>query len=68
MMKIKDNINKAIDVFLDKFRLSLRSKLVIIFLIVKVIPLVLLTFIAWNQIKFLGNTLKVIAVEDSTEA
>jgi signal transduction histidine kinase/CheY-like chemotaxis protein/HAMP domain-containing protein len=47
---------------------GMRTKLIIIFLIVKVIPLILLMAIAWYQFITLGNVLRDIAVEDSTAA
>ncbi|MDR2175345.1 MAG: HAMP domain-containing protein, partial [Synergistaceae bacterium] len=45
--------------------LEMRDKLVLIFLLVKIIPLVVLSVIAWRQFTILGSTLKKIAVEDS---
>ena len=45
---------------------SMQTKLIVIFLLVKVIPLVLLTLIAWHQFMILGNALREIAVTDST--
>lgn len=44
---------------------SMQTKLVVIFLVVKVIPLFILTYIAWSQFMVLGRTLREIAVEDS---
>ncbi len=46
----------------------MRSKLIMIFLMAKVIPLILLTIIAWQQIVTLGNVLREIAVTDSSKA
>ena len=54
--------------FLNKFNLKLQTKLVSIFLVVKVIPLILITIFAWNQIVSLSNLLRKIAVEDSSTA
>jgi signal transduction histidine kinase/DNA-binding response OmpR family regulator len=48
--------------------LGLRAKLLVIFLAAKVVPLVLLAWIAWQQFLNLGAILEDIAVEDSTEA
>ncbi|MCL2126205.1 MAG: ATP-binding protein, partial [Oscillospiraceae bacterium] len=48
--------------------LNLRPKLVLIFLVVKVIPIIILTVIAWNQIASLGYLLRDLAVKDSTKA
>ncbi|MDR3052086.1 MAG: PAS domain-containing protein [Oscillospiraceae bacterium] len=53
---------------LTKLGLSMRAKLIIIFLLVKIIPLILVTVIAWRQIVLLGDTLKGIAVNDSADA
>jgi signal transduction histidine kinase/HAMP domain-containing protein/ActR/RegA family two-component response regulator len=46
----------------------MRAKLLIIFLAVKVIPLILLTVIAWYQFVSLGASVTGIAVNDATEA
>jgi signal transduction histidine kinase/CheY-like chemotaxis protein/HAMP domain-containing protein len=46
----------------------MQAQLIIIFLLVKVIPLIIITVIAWNQIVGLGELLKVIAVTDSSDA
>jgi hypothetical protein len=48
--------------------LKLRSKLILIFLVVKVIPIILLTVLAWTQIRSMGNILRDIAVSDSSNA
>ncbi len=53
---------------LGKLGLSMRAQLIIIFLVVKVIPILLLTVIAWQQIVNLGNLLRDIAVADSSAA
>ncbi|MDR2390337.1 MAG: methyl-accepting chemotaxis protein, partial [Planctomycetota bacterium] len=42
--------------------------LIVIFLAAKIIPLVLLAVIAWRQFVILGNTLREIAVNDSTNS
>ncbi|MDR2124931.1 MAG: response regulator [Desulfovibrio sp.] len=54
--------------FANTFGLGLRAKLLVIFLVVKVVPLILLAWIAWQQFLNLGEILEDIAVEDSTEA
>jgi len=54
--------------FINRINLKLRSKLILIFLVVKIIPIILLTVIAWLQIVSLGRILRQIAVEDSTKA
>jgi signal transduction histidine kinase/CheY-like chemotaxis protein len=48
--------------------MGLRAKLIIIFLLVKVLPLILLAAIAWRQVTIQGDTLKDISVEDSSRA
>ena len=53
---------------LNRLNLKLRPKLILIFLVVKVIPIILLTAIAWNQIVSLGHLLRDIAVTDSIKA
>ena len=63
-----ENRSKGIGRVLNRINLKLRPKLILIFLIVKVIPIILLTIIAWNQIVSLGHLLRDIAVEDSSKA
>jgi len=63
-----ENHSKGLGRLLNRMNLKLRPKLILIFLVVKVIPIILLTVIAWNQIASLGNLLRNIAVEDSTNA
>jgi signal transduction histidine kinase/CheY-like chemotaxis protein/HAMP domain-containing protein len=48
--------------------LGMRAKLIIIFLLVKVIPLILLASLAWRQFTIQGDALKDIAVRDSSVA
>ena len=47
---------------------SMRSKLIITFLVAKMVPIILLTAIAMIQIMTLGTRLQSMAVEDATEA
>ena len=47
---------------------GVREKLIIIFLVVKVIPLILLASIAWQALATLGTILRKTAVEDSRNA
>ena len=54
--------------WINKVNLKLRAKLILIFLLVKVIPIILLTVLAWHQINSLGSILRDIAVTDSTKA
>ena len=44
--------------FVARYAMSMKTKLIVIFLAVKVIPLVLLAVIAWRQFVFLGDTLR----------
>jgi hypothetical protein len=60
--------SKGLGHILNRINLKLRPKLILIFLVVKVIPILLLTVIAWNQISKLGELLHDIAVEDSSQA
>ena len=53
---------------LNRINLKLRPKLVLIFLVAKIIPIILLTAIALTQITSLGNILRDIAVTDATKA
>lgn len=48
------------------YGLSMQTKLIVIFLLVKVIPLILLSLIAWHQFTILGDSLREIAVGDAT--
>ncbi len=68
MNKEKHSIGVWLDNFFDRFGLSMRAKLILIFIVAKVIPLVVLTVLAWTQIVTLGSLLRDIAVEDSSEA
>ncbi|MDR2456859.1 MAG: hybrid sensor histidine kinase/response regulator, partial [Deltaproteobacteria bacterium] len=52
----------------SRFGMGLRAKLIIIFLLVKVLPLILLAAIAWRQVTIQGDTLKDISVKDSSDA
>ena len=62
------SINIAFGQFLTRIGIGVRAKLIIIFLIVKVVPLILLTLFAWRQINVLGDTLRQIAGEDASKA
>ncbi len=53
---------------LSRLGLGMRAKLIILFLVVKLIPLILVTVIAWQQFIALGNVLRDIAVSDSSAA
>ena len=48
--------------------IGVREKLIVIFLIVKVLPLILLAYIAWQALLFLGTILRETAVVDTRNA
>jgi PAS domain S-box-containing protein len=50
-------VRSAVEDFLNNLGLGMRSKLIIIFVVIKVIPLVILTIMAWNQARILGTDL-----------
>ncbi|MDR3136413.1 MAG: response regulator [Coriobacteriales bacterium] len=52
----------------NRLGMGLRSKLVAIFVVVKVVPLVILAFLAWWQITSFGVALSERAIEDSSVA
>jgi PAS domain S-box-containing protein len=52
----------------DRLGMGMRSKLMVVFVLVKVIPIILLTALAWYQITQLGTILREEAVVDSVEA
>ena len=66
--KHKNILMVKLNQFLTKMGVELRTKLVIVFLTVQVLPLVLITMLAWNQINELGAMLRQRAVQDTTEA
>ena len=68
MKKALASLGEKLDRFINRFGLNMRAKLISIFLIIKVIPLVVLMVVAWQQVVLLGTTLKAIAVSDSTAA
>ncbi|MDR3203920.1 MAG: response regulator [Deltaproteobacteria bacterium] len=61
-------ISFAISSIFAKYGLGLRAKLISIFMLVKVLPLILLAAIAWHHVVRQGDTLKEIAVRDSSAA
>jgi methyl-accepting chemotaxis protein len=46
----------------------MQTKLIVIFLVIKMLPLILFSLIAWNQFVHLGDILRSIAVDDSATA
>jgi signal transduction histidine kinase len=50
-------IRLSVEKFINSLGLGMRTKLILIFVIIKVIPLVLLTILAWRQSNMLGKEL-----------
>ncbi len=65
-MKQSRNHTRKFDRLEGHYSLSMQTKLIGIFLLAKVIPLVLLAILAWHQFLLLGETLREIAISDST--
>ncbi|MCL1911514.1 MAG: ATP-binding protein [Leptospirales bacterium] len=61
-------INNLGDRIWNKLDMSMQRKLLILFLIIKILPLILLAFIAWWEFLSLGTLLKEVSVKESTEA
>ncbi|MDR0690302.1 MAG: response regulator [Spirochaetaceae bacterium] len=53
-----DLFRSSIERFISRFGLGMRTKLIIIFVVIKVIPLILLTFLAWRQALSLGEEMR----------
>ncbi|MCL2705177.1 MAG: response regulator [Spirochaetaceae bacterium] len=68
MRNYTKNMSKWLGQQLNKTNLNLRTKLIIIFLVAKVIPIILITIVAWIQFTMLGQMLRDIAVTDSSKA
>ena len=68
MKNYTKNMSRWLGRQLNKMNLNLRTKLIIIFLVVKVIPILLITVAAWVQFSLLGHILRDIAVTDSSKA
>ena len=64
----RDKHTRGLGRLLNRINLKLRPKLILIFLVAKIIPIILLTAIALTQIISIGNILRDIAVTDSTKA
>ena len=63
-----ENNTRGLGRLLNRINLKLRPKLILIFIAVKVIPIIVLTAIALTQIMSLGYLLRDIAVADSANA
>jgi signal transduction histidine kinase/CheY-like chemotaxis protein/HAMP domain-containing protein len=57
VLQIIKSIRISIEQFINSLNLGMRSKLILIFLVIKIIPLVILTVLAWNQARVLGKEL-----------
>jgi signal transduction histidine kinase/CheY-like chemotaxis protein len=68
MKKFADYRSALANFLLNRIQLGMKDKLILIFLLVKIIPLILLSIIAWRQFAILGNTLEAIAVKDSFQS
>ena len=68
LQKVKEKIETAIGQFLNERGFDMRAKLIILFVVIKVIPLILLTFIAWGQFRYLADEMKNRAEEMKSKA
>ncbi len=68
MKNLLSTVVRPVENLMNKLGLKMRARLILIFVVVKVIPLILLAVLAWNQIVTLGAQLRDIAVSDSAEA
>ncbi|MDR1566338.1 MAG: PAS domain-containing protein [Treponema sp.] len=58
MKKFINTVRTGIESFITRLGLGMRTKLILIFVVIKVIPLVFLTLMAWGQAQSLGRELK----------
>ncbi len=58
-MKSKGSVFPSIEDFLTKLGLGIRAKLIVIFIVIKVIPLILIALVAWQQATKLGEDMQV---------
>ncbi|MDR3305912.1 MAG: response regulator [Clostridiales Family XIII bacterium] len=58
LRKVADRVSSALDAWMDRLGFSMRTKLVMIFLIVKIVPLIALLLIAWSQFAGLGGDIQ----------
>jgi PAS domain S-box-containing protein len=68
MKRISTYFRERAESFLNRLGLGMRAKLIIIFLVIKIIPLIFLAALAWRHFISLGDVLKEIAVSDSSAA
>jgi len=68
MNGLMNTINDFGDRIWNKFSTSMQRKLLILFLVIKILPLILIASIAWIEVLSLGTSLQKISIEESTEA
>ena len=68
MKKMLIAFRSAADRIWYALRLGIRSKLILIFLLVSAVPLLILALMSWQQIAHLGGDVREIAVTDSSAA
>ncbi|MDR3052726.1 MAG: response regulator [Coriobacteriales bacterium] len=68
MTKVGRTLYNIVDRIATKIGMKLRARLVTVFIVIKVIPLVILAALAWVQIDALGKALSDLAVEDTATA
>ncbi|MDR2933263.1 MAG: response regulator [Oscillospiraceae bacterium] len=68
MKRFYTRVSISFQRLLARLGIGIRIKLIAIFLAAMVVPLVLLTLFAWQQITVLGEELRTIAVTDSSDA
>jgi len=57
MREIADKFRVLVENFSDRFGFGMRAKLIILFVITKVVPIVILALIAWRQAWIFGDQL-----------
>ncbi|SHN67519.1 ATP-binding protein [Desulfovibrio litoralis] len=68
MRKMLDRWLLALDLFFARYGLGIRAKLIFLFVVIKVVPLVLLALVAWSQAWKLGDQLRQSTTELTTKA
>jgi len=68
MTGLVNTINNFGNKIWNKFDISMQRKLLTLFLAIKIVPLILIAFIAWVEISSLGTLLQKASIEESTEA
>ncbi len=58
-MSSQHNISSSFENFLTKLGLGMRAKLIVIFVIIKVLPLIFIALVAWQQALSLGEEMKI---------